>query len=137
MQIAKLHQVAAFARDLDEAVTFYRDTLGAKHIATCDPPGLAFFSLLGVRLLLEKAVSKATLYFWVDDIDASHQELLARGVPFEQEPHLIHRDADGTFGPVGSEEWMAFFRDPSGNLLALTTRKQRHPPPSSHASLSG
>ena len=78
-----------------------------------------------MRLLLERGVSKATLYFWVDDIDASYQELVSRGVAFEQEPHLIYRDAEGTFGPADSEEWMAFLRDPSGNLLALATRKQR------------
>ena len=124
MKITRLHQVAAFARDLDEAVGFYRDILGAEHVATYDPTGLAFFNLLGVRLLLERGVSKATLYFWVDDIDAATRELGSRGISFEQEPHLIYRDTDGTFGPPGSEEWMAFFRDPSGNLPALATRKE-------------
>ena len=61
MQITRLHQVAAFAQDLDEAVGFYRDTLGAEYIVRYGRPGLAFFNLLGVRLLLEKGASKATL----------------------------------------------------------------------------
>ena len=28
----------------------------------------------------------------------------------------------GVFGPPGTEEWMAFFRDPDGNALALASR---------------
>jgi len=36
-----------------------------------------------------------------------------RGVEFTNAPHMIFRDADGT------EEWMAFFKDPEGRALAL------------------
>jgi hypothetical protein len=35
---------------------------------------------------------------------------------------LIHKDDAGTFGAPGESEWMAFFRDPSGNMLALAAR---------------
>ena len=38
---------------------------------------------------------------------------------FHDEPHLIHRDDTGAFRTPGEEEWMAFFSDPSGNILAL------------------
>jgi hypothetical protein len=37
---------------------------------------------------------------------------------------LIFRDDQGMFGDAGEEEWMAFFSDPSGNTLALATRKR-------------
>ncbi len=121
--IRSIRQVAQRARDLDRAVEFYRDTLGAAFLARFDPPGLAFFQFSGVRLLLEASAPSATLYFAVDDIEASAQELRKRGVTFEQEPQLVHRDDDGTFGPAGEEEWMAFFRDPDGNLLAITSRR--------------
>jgi hypothetical protein len=43
-------------------------------------------------------------------------------VAFDSEPLRIHRDESGTFGPAGSEEWMAFFRDPDGNVLAIAAR---------------
>ena len=76
-----------------------------------------------MRLLLEKAAPKATLYFWVDDMDAAYAELRSKGIEFSSEPHLIHRDDAGVFGAPGDEEWMAFFSDPSGNVLALATRK--------------
>ena len=36
---------------------------------------------------------------------------------------MIHRDDTGTFGEKGGEEWMAFFRDPCGNLLAVAERR--------------
>ena len=123
MKLDRIHQIAVRARDLDEAVSFYRDTLGVKFLAKYDPPGLAFFDFAGVRVLLEKAGPKSTLYLWVDDIDSAFSELQAKGVEFADEPHLIHKDKSGTFGKPGEEEWMAFFSDPSGNTLALATRR--------------
>lgn len=124
MHVSRIHQVAAHSRDAQETIAFYRDLLGAEFIAEYDPPGLIFFNFSGVRLLLEKAASRATLYFRVDDIDAAFQELVDRGVTFDNEPHLVHRDDAGTFGSSGSEEWMAFFHDPSANILALVTSKE-------------
>src|SRR5262245_36964719 len=123
MEIQRLHQIAAHARDLDEAIGFYRDTLGARFIQKFEPPGLAFLDFAGVRVLLERAGPKSTLYLWVDDIDAAYAELRGKGVQFTHPPHRIHRDETGLFGPPHEEEWMAFFSDPSGNVLALATRK--------------
>ena len=76
-----------------------------------------------MRLLLEKAGPKSTLYFWVDDINSAYDELRSKGIEFTDEPHLIHRDDSGVFGKHGEEEWMVFFSDPSGNVLALVTRR--------------
>ena len=64
----------------------------------------------------------AVLYFEVADIGAAHDELTDRGVAFDSAPHLIFRDDAGTFGAPGGEEWMAFFKDPDGNVLALASR---------------
>ena len=122
--IDKLQQVALTATDLDASVDFYRDILGLKFITRFDPPGLAFFSLgSGVRLLLSATASQASLYFQVDDVDAACKELKGRGLRFLQQPQLIQRDEAGDFGKKGSEEWMAFFNDPAGNLLALVERR--------------
>jgi catechol 2,3-dioxygenase-like lactoylglutathione lyase family enzyme len=120
----KLHQVALTATNLDHAVEFYRDVLGLKFMARFDPPGLAFFALSGgARLLLSVQASQATLYFIVPDIDAAVATLKKRGVSFLQPPHRVHRDEAGDFGKKGSEEWMAFLRDPSGNLIGLVERR--------------
>lgn len=111
--------------DLDAAEAFYRDVLGGRFVARFDPPGLVFFDLDGVRVLFERGEGggNSVLYFWTDDIEARVAELQAKGVEFNGAPHPIHRDEDGTFGPAGETEWMAFFEDPAGNVLALATRK--------------
>ena len=126
MNLNHIHQIAVYAKDLDEAISFYRDKLGAKFLQKFDPPGLAFFDFSGTRILLEPTGPKSTLYFRVDDIEAAYEELKANGVTFIAEPHLIFRDDAGMFGAAGEEEWMAFFSDPSGNTLALATRKRSY-----------
>ena len=83
----------------------------------------AFFACGSVRLMLsrpEKADAErlsAALYFKVTDISAAHKALAGRGVSFEAEPHLVARMPD-------HELWMAFFRDPDSNLLALMCEKR-------------
>lgn len=122
--IDRLQQVALTATNLDSSVAFYRDVLGLKFITRFDPPGLAFFNLGGgVRLLLSASASQASLYFQVDDVNVAVKELHDRGVHFLQPPHMIQRDDAGNFGKKGIEEWMAFFHDPAGNLLALVERR--------------
>lgn len=125
MKLNKIHQIAVFARDLDEAIEFYRDTLGATYLTKFDPPGLVFFDFAGTRLLLEKTGPKASVYFRVADINAAHDELVGKGVKFIAAPHMIFRDDNGLFGEAGEEEWMAFFSDPSDNILALASRIQK------------
>ena len=122
MKLDRIHQIAVYARDLEEAISFYRETLGATYLAKFDPPGLAFFEFSGTRILLEKTGPKATVYFRVVDIESAYAELLDKGVKFIAEPQLIFRDDQGMFGAAGEEEWMAFFSDPSDNILALASR---------------
>jgi methylmalonyl-CoA/ethylmalonyl-CoA epimerase len=121
--VTRLHQVSQRAHDLDRAVAFYRDVVGCSFIARFDPPGLAFFDLGNTRLLLEAAAPSVVLYLEVPDIAVAHHALVAAGVGFVADPHRIHRDDAGQFGPVGGEEWMAFFRDSEDNLLALVERR--------------
>jgi methylmalonyl-CoA/ethylmalonyl-CoA epimerase len=81
------------------------------------PPGLGFFDCAGVRLMLDgpaapQAGHGSVLYYKVPDIQEAFATLTSRGVNFEAKPHLIAKMPD-------HELWMAFFRDPDGNLLAL------------------
>lgn len=123
MRLTRIHQIAARAGDLAATKAFYKGVLGARHIAEFDPPGLLFFEFSGVRVLFENNNSPAVIYFWVDDIDSAYRELKDKGVQFEADPHLVHRDDTGVFDNPGTEEWMAFFKDPGGNTIALTTRR--------------
>ena len=84
-------------------------------------PGLAFFDLGGVRLMLtekegDTGLSESILYLRVPDVHSAKDELESRGVKFTHAPHLIHRHEDGT------EEWMAFFEDNEDRPLALMTQ---------------
>lgn len=118
----RLLQVAQHAEDLDRAARFYSDLLGAAPVARFDPPGLLFFDLDGVRLLLDRAAPPALLYLRVDDARAFLDSLREHGVAVENEAYLIHTDTDGAFGEPGTEEWMGFFRDSEGNVVGCASR---------------
>jgi methylmalonyl-CoA/ethylmalonyl-CoA epimerase len=123
MIVNSLRQVAQHVEDLDRAVAFYRDVVGLEFVARFDPPGLAFFNLGSTRLLLEAGAPSAILYLGVDDVAEATEGLRSRSVRIESEPHVIHVDDEGQFGPAGEVEEMAFFRDSEGNLVGLAGRR--------------
>jgi len=114
-----LHQIAQHAEDLDRATDFYTTRLGGQLLAKFDPPGLVFLRLGAARLLLDRAAPSALLYFRVADVRAETDRLRAAGVAVETEPHLLHTDESGSFGPAGWQEWLGFVRDSEGNLVGL------------------
>lgn len=118
-----LHQVAQRATDLDASAAFYSRLLGSEPIAAFDPPGLVFFALDGgTRLLLDRNAPSALLYLRVADVRAAVQRLAVDGVEVAEPPHVIFDDAEGTFGEPAIE-WMAFVKDPEGNLVGLASRE--------------
>src|SRR5688572_14984465 len=119
-----LHQIAQRVEDHGRAVAFYRDVLGLPVLGSFDPPGLTFFDLGGgTRLLLEGEGTSALLYLGVDDIEVERTRMEHAGVTFEDDIHLIHTHDGGLDQPAGTEEWMCFFRDSEGNLVALCERR--------------
>ncbi len=115
LELGAIGQISRSVRDIDEAKRFYGDVLGLRHLYTFGK--LAFFDCGGTRLFLTQESAtpgpESVLYLRVPDIQHAYHELCARGVAFEGAPHMIHRHADGI------EEWMAFFKDPEGRLLAI------------------
>ena len=116
--LAQIGQIAIPVRDVGRAVRFYRDTLGMRLLF--EVAGLAFFDCGGVRLMLSVPESPefdhpaSVVYYRVDDVAAAFDTLSTRGVEFVREPHLI--------GETPTHEvWMAFFRDPERNVLAIMT----------------
>jgi len=121
-----LRQVSQRAVDIDRAAAFYEETLGIPLIARFGP--LAFFDLGGVRLFLSAGEGADTgpgsvLYLAVDNVVATRERLQAKGVEFIDEPHVLFVDEAGTFGTAGQAEWMTFFHDSEGNVLALSSRE--------------
>jgi methylmalonyl-CoA/ethylmalonyl-CoA epimerase len=120
--LTRIRQIAINAKDLDGTVPFYRDVLGMKLLFRV--PKMAFFDCAGIRLMLSEPERPeydhpgSVLYYEVADITSAHDQLRGRGVAFEGEPHIVHRAED-------YDLWMAFFRDPEGNTLALMQEKAR------------
>lgn len=119
LALGPIAQVSLMVRDLERAVSFYRDVLGIPHLFTAG--AMAFFDLEGVRLYLhamdeEDWRPSSILYLTVEDIEGAYRSLQQRGVEAVGAPHLVHTAPDGT------QEWMAFFADGEGNTMALLER---------------
>lgn len=113
--LSTIGQILVPVTDVERAVGFYRDQLGIRYLFGF--PGLAFLDADGIRLYLAAPeqpgfAGRSTIYFRVPDIHAAVAALEARGVVFDDRPHIVHRDAT-------SELWMAFTRDPDGNNVGL------------------
>lgn len=116
MRLRSIGQVSISVDDLDAAIDFYGEKLGLQLLGRF-PPGLAFFECDGVRIMVssvaeESSSGNSVLYFKVRDIHEGQETLKARGVEFTHEPHVIHSAGD-------YELWMAFFKDPDGNTMAI------------------
>jgi len=115
----KIPQLAIGVDDLDVCTAFYRDWLGLKFLF--EVPTMSFFDCDGLRLMLstlghERANS--ILYFDVADIQEAFETLKGRDVVFDDEPHVIHETDDLTL-------WMAFFKDPEENMLAIASEVKK------------
>jgi catechol 2,3-dioxygenase-like lactoylglutathione lyase family enzyme len=122
LRLGPIGQISRQVGDITTAVEWYRDVLGLPHLFTYGE--LAFFDCGGTRLFLtsrkdEGAAGQSILYFTTPDIHATHDQLAARGVTFRGAPHMIHRHESGV------EEWMAFFEDTDGHLLALMSQVKK------------
>jgi methylmalonyl-CoA/ethylmalonyl-CoA epimerase len=102
--------------ELERAVAFYRDILGMRLLFQV--PRLAFFDCGGVRLMLsvperpEFDHPSSIIYYKVDDLEHAYNTLSARGVHFEDRPHVIAN-------MESYDLWMAFFRDSENNYLGI------------------
>ena len=120
VMISRIGQVSLVIGDLDRAVAFYRDTLGIT--LAFQVPNMAFFVCGGLRIMMTRPepgqpAGNSVLYFVTDGIESRHGELVAKGVRFESEPHLIAKMPD-------HDLWMAFFRDSERNLMALMEERR-------------
>jgi DNA-binding CsgD family transcriptional regulator/predicted enzyme related to lactoylglutathione lyase len=116
--LGRIGQISRTVKDIAQAQQWYEKVLGLPHLYTFDR--LAFFDCGGTRLMLtqneEVSRGESVLYWRVENIVNAYETLKARGAEFMAAPHMIHRHPDGT------EEWMAFFKDPEGRTLALMSQ---------------
>jgi catechol 2,3-dioxygenase-like lactoylglutathione lyase family enzyme len=118
--ISGVRQIAVSVSDLDAALTFYRDTLGLGFLFAAEP-SLAFVAAGDVRLMLTAASDEhpagasSIVYFSV--ADTAYDTVRARGGTGERGPQLTARMPD-------HELWIAFVRDPDGNLIGLMEERR-------------
>ena len=116
IHLKEIGQIAIIVKELDRAIRFYRDVLGMPFLFQV--PGMAFFQCGSVRLMLGLPEREAfdhpasIIYYRVADIQSVTKILEAREVVIEGPPRLVHKTDT-------NELWLAFFRDPDGNPLAL------------------
>ena len=116
ISLNQIGQVLMLVDDVDTAERFYETTLGLRKLYRFGD--LVFFDCAGVRLMVEKSEKQpftplsSILYFLTPDISLAVHDLKTKGVSFTDAPHLIAQMED-------HDLWMAFFRDPAGNTLAL------------------
>jgi catechol 2,3-dioxygenase-like lactoylglutathione lyase family enzyme len=105
--------------DVERAREFYGETLG---IRTSEEHGLMTLHIAGERptIVYPKAghtpAEYTILNFPVDDIDEAVAQLAARGVHFERYDGF-EQDEQGVFR--GGGPLIAWFKDPSGNILSV------------------
>jgi predicted enzyme related to lactoylglutathione lyase len=105
--------------DLEAAKRFYGDTLG---LGVSEQNGLLSLHLAGGRDVLiypkpnHVPATYTILNFPVDDIDATADELIERGVSL-QRYEGIEQDEKGIARAGGP--YIAWFTDPAGNVLSV------------------
>jgi methylmalonyl-CoA/ethylmalonyl-CoA epimerase len=123
VRVEGLAQIALTVTDLEAARAFYRDALGLAHLF--DAGTMVFFDCGGVRLLVGTGEAKpgggTLVYFRVADVEGAVAELKARGAEIVQEAHLV--------APMKSYDlWLAFVKDPAGNVLGLMEERAHSSP---------
>ena len=117
-QVLGVTQIAITVNDVPRALAFYRDAIGLPQLPIPAPPTMAFLMMGDVRLMMSLPEPGFTpgggtvVYLKVERINDAVAAMQGRGVSFVQGAHMIAKLPD-------REVWLAAFKDPDGNALAL------------------
>jgi catechol 2,3-dioxygenase-like lactoylglutathione lyase family enzyme len=120
--VQDLGQVALTVRDVAAAKRFYVEVLGLRPLFDAGSK-LSFLGVGAVRLMLTEpngageAGRNSVLYYRVTGLAEYYRRAVASGAVPEREPQLAARLPD-------HELWLAFVRDPEGNLVGLMEERR-------------
>ena len=125
IELQGIGQIHITIEDLPRTVAFYRDVLGLELLFEVPQQSMAFFDCGGVRLYFGTnegldQPSSPVIYYRVEDITATCEELTGRGVTLDGPAHVVHRTE-------AMELWLAFFDDPDGHKVALMEERSVAP----------
>src|SRR5438309_9478544 len=92
--LSRIGQIFVNVKDLDRAISFYRDTLGMPFLFQA-PPNMAFFDCGGIRIMLgisdrpDLDHPASLIYYQVADIEKIYEKHKARGVELLVKPYLV------------------------------------------------
>lgn len=112
----RIGQIILRVTDMDESICFWSAAVGFE--VTMQGDAFSFLNGGSIQLTLNRVEERphdhslTEIVIEVDDIMRSHQELSARGVPFQVEPRAVMADGD-------RELWATHFEDPDGHLASI------------------
>ena len=133
MHIRSVHHLAIVTSQYERLREFYAETLGLPVVGGFPGHAIVFLDAGGVRIELIREEAPAEmppsalavrrgwhhLAWEVDDVDAAHADLVARGVESSSSPEDFPSESPGLR--------IAFLRDPDGNLIEVVQPVSRQP----------
>jgi predicted enzyme related to lactoylglutathione lyase len=114
--------------DIEKAKKFYSEILGLD--VTDNPMGLIELNIEGGNHIIiypkpnHVPATFTVLNFPVDNIDQAVDELIKKGIQFEQYEAPIKTDEKGICRSDGKGPNIAWFKDPAGNILSILERNE-------------
>ena len=115
--------------DISKAKQFYSGILGLD--VTDNPMGLIELNIAGGNPILiypkpdHVPATFTVLNFPVNNIDKAADELIEKGIKFEQYDAPIKTDEKGVCRSDGKGPNIAWFKDPAGNILSIVEENNR------------
>ena len=135
----KLELVVVPVSDVDRAKAFYADQLGFSvdvdhrpnesfRVVQLTPPGSACSITIGIGVVAGRAGDVQGLHLIVNDIEAAHAQLVARGVAVSEPFHFgTAGQTPGLHPQRGDYETFLSFTDPDGNGWVVQEVKHQDP----------
>jgi methylmalonyl-CoA/ethylmalonyl-CoA epimerase len=120
--VSGIGQIALTVSDVAVAKRFYTEVLGLRALFDAGPH-LSFVAAGDIRLMLTRPEGasetgrNSILYFRTTDLAVAYAAAIARGAKPERGPAMTARLPD-------HELWLAFVRDPDGNLVGLMEERR-------------
>ena len=117
--VTHIGQIAITVSNVEKTLPFYQEVLGLEFLFSAGP-NHAFLQSGDTRIMLStpqgggaEIGKNSVLYFSVDGIEQAYDSMVNSGGAAEREPQMAADMGD-------TQLWLAFLRDPDGNLIEVS-----------------